>query len=62
MIINCSGKCGKKIIVPNIPDGKAYLCRQCWRALIHTILDLVRVAKEPHLTVVQPTLETESVA
>lgn len=60
MIVDCGGQCGRKVIAK--PDGKAYLCRPCWKALIQTILHIVKPAKEPHLSVVKPTIETESVA
>jgi hypothetical protein len=61
MIINCPGKCNKRVIVPNTPDGKSYLCKTCYAALMNTLLHLIRPAKEPHLQVVK-TIETESVA
>jgi hypothetical protein len=60
MIIDCAGKCGKKIIAAC--DGRAYLCKTCYATLMNLLLDLIRPAKEPHLTIVKPTIETESVA
>jgi hypothetical protein len=61
MIIDCPGKCKNKVIVPNMPDGKSYLCKTCYAALINTLLDIIRPAKEPHLSVVKQE-ETEHVA
>ena len=58
MIIECGGRCGKKIVAE--PDGKAYLCKPCWKALIQTLLHIVRPASEPRLTVVKPTIEADT--
>jgi hypothetical protein len=60
VITNCAGKCGKKIIANC--DGKAYLCKTCYASLMNLLLDIIRPAKEPHLEVVKPTIEAESVA
>lgn len=62
MIIDCNGKCGKRIIIPNTPNGKSYLCKTCYASLMNLLLDIIRPAQEPHLQVVKPTIETESVA
>jgi hypothetical protein len=59
MIINCPGKCGRKVIAE--PDGKAYLCRQCYKTLIDTLLHIIRPAREPHLAAVPSRIE-ETVA
>ncbi len=59
MIIDCSGKCGKKIIVAC--DGKAYLCKTCYATLMNLLLDIIRPAKEVHFSIAKPEIETESV-
>lgn len=48
MITDCAAGCGKKVIAR--PDGKAYLCRPCWRNLFSTLFRVIRSAKEPTLT------------
>jgi hypothetical protein len=58
VIIECPGKCGKKVIANS--DGKAYLCKTCYAALMNTLLHIIRPAKEPHLSVVKPTIEEET--
>ncbi len=64
MIIDCNGKCGKRIIIPNTPDGKSYLCKACYASLMNLLLDIIRPAQEPHLALVKESepIETESVA
>jgi hypothetical protein len=57
VIIDCVGKCGRKVIAK--PDGKAYLCKTCYASLMNLLLDIIRPAKEPHLSIVQ-TIETEA--
>lgn len=59
MIVECPGKCGKKVIAQC--DGKAYLCKECYKALIDTILHVIRPAQEPHLALV-PAKITETAA
>ena len=59
MIIDCPARCGRKVIAK--ADGKAYLCRPCWRKLFQTLFQVIRPAKEPTLKVVPAAVE-ESVA
>jgi hypothetical protein len=56
MITNCAGKCNRKVIAKD--DNKAYLCRTCYASLMNLLLDIIRPAKEPHLEVVKPTIDT----
>lgn len=60
MIIDCPAKCGKKVIAK--ADGKAYLCRPCWRKLFATLFEIIRSAPEPMLAAVQTIIEEEHVA
>jgi hypothetical protein len=52
MIIDCPTCKERKIIVPNQPDGKSYICRKCYAALFNTLMNIIRPAQTPHLTLV----------
>lgn len=63
MVIDCPGKCGKKIVAP--ADGKAYLCKQCYANLMNLLMAIIRPASEPnhqHLKLVAPVLTAQEVA
>ncbi len=51
MIVPCAGRCGTRLSAPE--DGRVYLCRRCWTALLSTIFDLIRRGNEV-FTVVRP--------
>ena len=64
MIIKCSGRCGNKIIVPAVHNGKAYLCKSCYKAVQRALLLTISVfgrGKEPHLKLV-PDMEADSIS
>ncbi len=64
MTVICPGQCNRKIVVPNIPDGKTWLCKECFTAIEQSLLKVLSIfsrAPEPHLTAVKP-LESERVA
>ena len=45
MIIECPNGCGRRVVAQ--ADGKAYLCRRCWRQLFSTLLEVIRSGGEP---------------
>jgi len=58
MITNCAANCGKKVIAK--ADGRAYLCKKCWRNLFDVLFKIILPASEPHLQLVtQATTTTE---
>jgi len=46
IVVNCDGRCGRRLRKPRDAQGRIILCKSCWTSLLHTVLKLIRVVKE----------------
>jgi hypothetical protein len=53
MIVDCPGKCGRKVIIPEPIQPVSYLCKTCWHALFTTLARTIKCAQEPHLSLIK---------
>jgi hypothetical protein len=55
LIIDCPICKDRKVVVPDKPDGKSYICKKCYAALFNTLMNLIRAADTPQLSLVNLT-------